>query len=87
MVEQNKTLKNYVIDVLDNYFAKLENTPIDNLYEIVLNEVEQGLLEGIMRHTKRNQSKAAVLLGLSRGTTRKKLKRYNLILKNQYKKK
>jgi Fis family transcriptional regulator, factor for inversion stimulation protein len=79
MVEQNKTLKNYVIDVLDNYFAKLENTPIDNLYEIVLNEVEQGLLEEIMSHTKRNQSKAAILLGLSRGTTRKKLKRYNLI--------
>ena len=79
MGEQDKTLKNYFINVFDSYFAKLENTSIDNLYEIVLDEVEQALLEETMKHTKRNQSKAAILLGLNRGTTRKKLKRYNLI--------
>jgi Fis family transcriptional regulator len=45
----------------------------------VLTEVETPLLEAVMKYTKNNQSKAAELLGLNRGTLRKKLKQYDLL--------
>ena len=53
------------------------NSP-NNLYELALRQVEQPLFEAILEHTKGNQSRAAELLGLNRGTLRKKLRSYNL---------
>jgi Fis family transcriptional regulator len=41
--------------------------------------VEAPLLEEVLRYTRNNQTKAAVLLGLNRGTLRKKLKQYDLL--------
>jgi Fis family transcriptional regulator len=46
---------------------------------MVLEEVEPPLLRAVLRHTRNNQSKAARMLGLSRGTLRKKLKQYGLL--------
>jgi Fis family transcriptional regulator len=46
---------------------------------MVLAEVEVPLLEAVMEYTKGNQSRAAILLGLSRGTLRKKLKIYGML--------
>ncbi|ELN4693869.1 DNA-binding transcriptional regulator Fis, partial [Escherichia coli] len=36
-------------------------------------------LETVMNHVKGNQTKASELLGLNRGTLRKKLKQYDLL--------
>jgi len=55
-----------------------------NVYDMVLGEVEKPLLEVVMKHTKGNQSNAAKALGLSRGTLRKKLKIYGMLLKKGY---
>ena len=49
-----------------------------NLYEMVLGEVEQPLLKAVLDFTRGNQSKAADVLGINRGTLRKKLKEYGL---------
>jgi Fis family transcriptional regulator len=43
-----------------------------------LQEVETPLLETVMAYVRGNQSKAAELLGINRGTLRKKLKMYGL---------
>lgn len=64
---------------VENYFAQLHGHSMSGLYQMVMQEVEGPLLEAVMRHTRGNQSKAAVVLGLNRGTLRKKLKRYNLM--------
>ncbi len=45
---------------------------------MVLAEMEVPLLRVVMRYTKNNQSKAAKILGLSRGTLRKKLAIYQI---------
>jgi Fis family transcriptional regulator len=45
----------------------------------VLAEVEAPLLEAVMARVRHNQSKAAKLLGLNRGTLRSKLKQYHLL--------
>ena len=46
---------------------------------MVLAEVEAPLLEEIMAYTRNNQTKASRMLGLNRGTLRKKLKLYGLL--------
>lgn len=78
-------LKTYVKQALENYFSHLtaENNlssipPKLDLYGLVLNEVEYPLLEIVLQQTRGNQTKAAKLLGISRGTLRKKLKQYDL---------
>ncbi len=60
------------------YLYELEGTQPNNMYDLVLRQIEQPLFEAILEHTKGNQSRAAELLGLNRGTLRKKLRSYNL---------
>jgi len=60
------------------FLYELDGTHPNNMYDLVLKQVEQPLFEAILEHTKGNQSRAADLLGLNRGTLRKKLRSYNL---------
>lgn len=74
----NQPLRECVRIALENYFSHLEgHTPV-NVYNFVLEEVEIPLLEAVMKYVRGNQCKAAILLGISRGTLRKKLKIYHL---------
>lgn len=77
--EEDRPLRESVIRALNNYFAQLEGQPVNNLYDLVLTEVEAPLLEAVMQYTENNQTQASSLLGLNRGTLRKKLKQYDLI--------
>ncbi len=77
--EGNVTLRDSVEKALINYFAQLDGTPATEVYQLVLSEVEAPLLEQVMKYTRNNQTKASVLLGLNRGTLRKKLKQYGLL--------
>ena len=60
------------------YLYELDGAKPTDMYNMVLRQIEQPLLEAILEHTKGNQSKAAEFLGLNRGTLRKKLRMYNL---------
>ncbi len=62
-----------------HYLQELEGDPASGLHDMVLAQVEEPLLKAIMGYTAGNQSRAAHLLGLNRGTLRKKLRRYGLI--------
>ena len=75
---QNQTLRESVHRSLQNYLMQLEGHPPANIHTMVLREMEIPLLEVILKYTKGNQSKAAILLGLSRGTLRKKIKQYGI---------
>ena len=74
----NRPLRDYVKSALTHYLQQLEEQEIVNLYEFVLAEVEAPLFEAVMAYTRGNQCKAAILLGVSRSTLRKKLKQYQL---------
>ncbi|HKM14354.1 MAG TPA: DNA-binding transcriptional regulator Fis [Marinospirillum sp.] len=78
-LEQERPLRESIIHALNNYFTQLDGEPVNNLYDLVLTEVEAPLLEAVMRYTHNNQTQASSLLGLNRGTLRKKLKQYDLI--------
>ena len=60
------------------YIYELDGTLPNDMYDLVLRQVERPLFEAILEHTKGNQSRAAELLGLNRGTLRKKLRSYDL---------
>ena len=72
------SLGSHVKSMLETYFKELDGHEPADLYQMVLQEIEQPLLESVMNYTRGNQSKAAELLGLNRGTLRKKLKQYNI---------
>ncbi|WP_455198916.1 DNA-binding transcriptional regulator Fis [Kaarinaea lacus] len=76
--EENVPLSGTIKSMLEDYFNDLDGTPPADLYQMVLQEMEQPLLETVLHYTRGNQSKAAVLLGLNRGTLRKKLKQYDM---------
>lgn len=75
---QQGTLRESVEYAMKNYFSQLDNTQPVDIYNLVLAEVEAPLLESVMSYTKGNQTKASQVLGLNRGTLRKKLKIYGL---------
>ena len=76
---QSQTLRDSVERAMNNYFSHLDGQDVTDVYQMVLSEVEAPLLETVMTYVKGNQTKAAVLLGLNRGTLRKKLKMYDLL--------
>lgn len=74
-----QTLRDSVNQSLANYFQQLDGQPVTDVYQMVLSEIEAPLFESVMAYTKDNQTKASQLLGLNRGTLRKKLKQYGLL--------
>ncbi|REL25318.1 DNA-binding transcriptional regulator Fis [Thalassotalea euphylliae] len=63
---------------IKNYLSQLNGNDVDDMYELVLSEIEAPMLEEVMTYTRGNQTRAANLLGINRGTLRKKLKKYGM---------
>ena len=73
------SLRENVETAMSNYFKHLDGQPVSDVYQMVMSEIEAPLLEQVMKYVRNNQTKAAQLLGLNRGTLRKKLKQYGLL--------
>lgn len=73
-----KPLNGSVSDALDRYFTNLDGHEPDGLYQLFMEEVERPLLERVLKYTDGNQTRAAAVLGINRGTLRKKLTQYGL---------
>jgi len=75
---KTKPLSSLTDECLNSYFASLNGHKPGDLYELVMGEVEKPLFRAVMGYTNGNQSEAAEILGINRGTLRKKLKVYKL---------
>jgi Fis family transcriptional regulator len=75
----DRPLHRCVESALDAYFDALDDAPTCGLFDLVMAEVERPMLVSVMRHVRNNQSRAAEVLGLSRGTLRKKLIQHGLL--------
>ena len=71
-------LRAMTADALNSYFASLNGHKPGQLYDLVLREVEEPLFRAVLDYSEGNQSRAAEILGINRGTLRKKLKSYGL---------
>ena len=78
-LNRRKPLRKHTEEALNQYFKSLNGDRPGDLYELVLGEVEEPLFKAVMDYTHGNQSQAAGILGINRGTLRKKLKTYSLI--------
>lgn len=72
------SLRECVTGAVRRYLADLDDCAPDDLYDVVLREVESPLFAEVMRHYGGNQSRAAAALGINRATLRKKLRLYGL---------
>ena len=75
-VKQEQGLQELVYNLVTRFLAENKNKTIDDLYDMILCEVEPPLLQVVMEKRRGNQLQAAKMLGISRGTIRKKLQRY-----------
>ena len=78
-LKNNKPLRKHTEEALNRYFDSLNGDRPGDLYDLVLGQVEEPLFKAVMDYTHGNQSQAAGILGINRGTLRKKLKIYSLL--------
>ncbi len=64
---------------VEQYLADLGDADPTNLYEMVINRIELPLLALTMERSQNNQSRAAMMLGLTRNTLRKKLLAHKML--------
>ncbi len=74
-----KTINESVQEGVEEYLQMMGGEPVSDLYDMVMSEVEAPLLRSVLVFTNYNQSKSAEILGLNRGTLRKKLRKYHLL--------
>ena len=73
-------LKDSAGEAIEHFLKTLDGEPCSDLYDMVLHQVEAPLFKAVLDYTQHNQSHAATMLGLNRGTLRKKLRQYGLLI-------
>jgi Fis family transcriptional regulator len=76
------TLRETVQTSIRNYLEDMGDSQAEDLYQILLSEVEPPLIEEVLRFTRYNQSRTARILGITRNTLRAKLLRYDIPVTN-----
>ncbi len=76
---RQKPLCDLTEEALSSYFESLNGHQPNALYELVIGEVEKPLLRTVLDYADGNQSLAADILGINRGTLRKKLRQHGLL--------
>lgn len=77
-VDEKTCLSESVRKAMEAYFVDMDGHEINDLYELVMAQVEKPLFEVVMDNTRGNITKAAQVLGMNRGTLRTRLKKYGL---------
>jgi Fis family transcriptional regulator len=75
---QELPLRDHAERALTDYFASLDGHSPARLYDLVIREVEEPLFRAVLHYADGNQSRAAGILGINRGTLRKKLREFGL---------
>lgn len=92
LTDSQKPLKDKINDIgsfediirqrIKTYIEKIKNTNLNDVYKTIIGTTEKTVIEEILNICKYNQIKASQLLGINRNTLRKKIKEYNINLKN-----
>ena len=75
---RKQPIRRSVTSAIELFLLDMNGHEVNDLYHVVLSEVEPAILDVVMNFVEGNQTEAAEMLGISRGTLRKKLKLYGL---------
>ncbi len=78
---QDESLEALVARKLENSLAQMNLQEMNNLYEMVLHQVERPLINIVLNKTRGNQVQTADILGINRNTLRKKIKTLEIDVK------
>lgn len=73
---QYPPLKDCVRHVVEQHIASFQGKNISDLYDLIIGDMEQALIERVLEYTGGNESRAAKILGISRGTLRQRRREY-----------
>jgi Fis family transcriptional regulator len=73
---RDDSLSTTIKTLVKDYLNSVGEGGVTNLHEMFLEQVEPPLLKAVIEYCRYNQSKAANLLGISRGICRTKLMKY-----------
>ena len=76
-------LRDSASEAIGHFLQTLDGEPCSGLYDMVLHQVEEPLFKAVLNYTQHNQSHAAAMLGLNRGTLRKKLRQHGLLTESE----
>jgi two-component system nitrogen regulation response regulator GlnG len=77
--EQNESsLEGLIAAKLQSSLAQIDIQDMDNLYDMVLHQMERPLINIVLDKTRGNQVKASEILGINRNTLRKKIQTLGL---------
>ena len=76
-------LRDSASEAISHYLKTLDGESCSELYDMVLHQVEEPLFKAVLDYTQHNQSHAAAMLGLNRGTLRKKLRQHGLLAESE----
>lgn len=80
---QSESLESLVASKLQSSLASMNLGELDNLYAMVMEQVERPLINIILQQTRGNQVRSAEILGINRNTLRKKIQELGVSLKNK----
>jgi DNA-binding protein Fis len=72
------SLANLIAERLNSFFRSQPHSLPINLYETIIQQVEEPLIIETLKIANGNQLKAAEILGLNRNTLRKKITSFNI---------
>lgn len=78
---QDESLEALVARKLQNALAQMNLLEMNNLYEMVLHQVERPLINIVLNKARGNQVRTAEILGINRNTLRKKIKTLEIEIK------
>jgi len=71
--DQNNSLETLIANKLQASLAQMDVNELDNLYDMVLQQMERPLIQIVLEKTRGNQVRTAEILGINRNTLRKKI--------------
>ncbi|MBU2590422.1 MAG: helix-turn-helix domain-containing protein [Nitrospinota bacterium] len=71
--EGHNELEDILQEKLQQHISNIRHLENGNLYNMVINMVEEPLIRLVLQETGGNQVKAAAILGINRNTLRKKI--------------